>query len=55
MEEEKTYTIHDVLAAECDLQPMKCIHCGYVGMTNYFQYIGDAHCEICGKWQLDED
>lgn len=48
----KSYTIYDVRRAEITLEPMRCIHCGKVGEVVYHQYIGDASCAICGKWQL---
>jgi len=54
MTEKKSYTIYEVQAAECTLEPMKCIHCGHVGEVTYYQDIEDAHCAICGEWQLGE-
>ena len=53
MKEQKTYTVHDVRRAECNLEPLKCIHCGYVGLF-YSQRVRDAYCPDCGRWQLDE-
>ena len=49
----KSYTIHDVLNAGYTLEPMVCLKCGQVGYVIFVQYIGDAYCEYCGKWQLD--
>lgn len=49
----KEYTIHDILKVGYNLEPLKCIHCGYVGETTYNQYINDAFCGMCGKWQID--
>jgi hypothetical protein len=51
--DEKTYTVYDVLKAECTLEPLYCIHCGSFEVM-YFQYIHDAFCEKCGSWQLEE-
>ena len=48
------YDVQGVINAECNLQPMRCRHCGEVGEVTYFDTIGDAHCELCGYWQLDE-
>lgn len=53
-EEEKSYTVFDVIRAECTLEPMICLHCGIVGETTYYATTGDACCEACGRWQLDE-
>ena len=49
----KTYGVQDVIDAECNLEPLKCRHCGSLEVT-YNQYIGDAHCAYCGKWQLED-
>jgi len=46
----ETYTVEDVIMAECNLEPIKCKFCGSLEVT-YFQYIGDASCASCGKWQ----
>jgi len=45
------YTVEDVIQAECNLEPLKCKHCGSLEVV-YHQYIGDAYCMSCGKWQL---
>jgi len=50
----KSYTVFDVIKAECTLEPMKCIHCNGIGFTTYHQYVRDAYCENCDKWQLEE-
>ena len=47
------YTVHNVIAAECTLEPMICLHCDGSEVT-FDQYIGDAYCADCGKWQLEE-
>ncbi len=49
----KTYDIQDVINAEFNLEPLKCRHCGQSGETTYHDGVGDAYCELCGKWQLD--
>jgi len=46
------YTVYDVIIAECNLEPIVCLNCGSEEVT-YHQYIGDAYCANCGKWQLD--
>ena len=50
----QAYTVHDVIAAECNLEPMVCLYCGSNEVT-YHQYIGDASCGDCGKWQLNPE
>ena len=54
METKKIYDVQDVINAEFNLHPLKCRHCGCVGETTYHQHVGDALCEVCGKWQLDD-
>jgi ribosomal protein S27AE len=49
---QKSFTIYDVRRAGITLEPMRCIRCGKVGEVVYHQYIGDASCGYCGKWQL---
>ena len=46
------YTVEDVLHAECNLEPLICKFCGSDSVI-FYQYIGDACCEACGKWQLE--
>ncbi len=49
-------TVHTVLAAECNLEPIECLHCGDdEGNVTFNQFIGDAHCATCGEWQLEDD
>jgi len=48
----KTYTVEDVIQAECTLEPIKCKKCGGTNVT-FHQYIEDAYCADCGTWQLD--
>ncbi|KKK78797.1 hypothetical protein LCGC14_2839980, partial [marine sediment metagenome] len=52
MESVKTYSVEEVIAAEYTLEPMKCKYCESLEVT-FLQYIGDAHCAECGRWQLD--
>ena len=47
------YTVYDVINAECTLEPMVCLFCGSHEVT-FYQYVADAHCEVCGKWQIEE-
>jgi len=49
----KTYDIQDIIDTEITLEPLKCRYCGKVGETTYHPGVGDAYCEICGRWQLD--
>ena len=49
-----TYTIKDVQEAECNLEPLNCLHCDSTEVT-YHQYIGDAYCSDCGEWQTLEN
>ena len=49
-----SYTVHDVLHAGHNLEPLSCLHCGVVGETTFNQGIGDAHCAACGAWQLEK-
>ncbi|AXK43999.1 hypothetical protein DVR09_16225 (plasmid) [Erythrobacter aureus] len=47
-------TVHTVLAAGCNLEPIECIHCGDDENVTFNQGIGDAHCATCGEWQLED-
>jgi len=49
---DKKYTVHDVILAECTLEPLTCLHCGSQEVI-FAQYISDAYCADCGKWQLE--
>ena len=53
--EQQTYTVLDVLRAEYNLEPLRCLKCGMVGEVTFLQYIGDGICGYCGEWQLEED
>jgi hypothetical protein len=55
MENQKVYTVEDVINAGCMLEPLKCVKCGYVGEVTYLQYVGDGQCGVCGAWQIGED
>lgn len=50
---DKVYTIYDVIRAECTLEPLECIFCKSHRVT-FHQYVEDAYCYECGKWQLEE-
>lgn len=49
---DETYTVYDVLQAEYTLEPLRCLFCGSTCVV-FNQYIGDAYCEECGRWQLE--
>ncbi len=49
----KKYTVHDVIRAECSLEPLVCVFCGSEEVT-FNQYIGDGSCGTCGKWQIGD-
>ncbi len=48
------FDVQDVINAGCTLEPMICRVCGSLEVT-FNQRIGDAYCESCGHWQLDQD
>lgn len=50
----ETYTTKDVISAGCNLEPLKCVHCGHVGEVTFMQYIGDSQCGMCGEWQNND-
>ena len=50
-QKQKSYTVYDVKKAGITLEPMRCLFCGSNEVT-YHQYIGDAHCSSCGRWQI---
>ena len=50
----KTYTVEQVISAECNLEPIECKFCHSLEVT-YDQYIRDALCGDCGKWQIEDD
>ena len=52
-EHKRAYDVQDVIDRGYSLEPLKCRYCGKVGETTYYQYMGDAHCAVCGKWQLN--
>jgi hypothetical protein len=50
------YTVEDVRAAECNLEPLTCVHCcDSEGHVTYHQGVGDAYCAACGEWQSEDD
>ena len=48
------YTVYDILQAECTLEPLTCLHCSSDEVI-FDQYIGDAYCQDCDRWQLDSE
>lgn len=52
--EKEYYDVDNVIAAECNLEPIKCRFCGSIEV-DYMQYMGDAHCAMCGEWQLNPE
>ena len=46
------YDVDDVIAAECNLVPIKCRFCDSLEV-DFVQYMGDARCAMCGEWQRD--
>ena len=50
----RVYDVQDVVDAECTLEPLVCRFCHSQEVT-FYQYIGDAHCARCGRWQLEEE
>ena len=53
--EKKVYTIYDTIHAQITLEPMKCLHCGHIGEVVFNKKVADGYCQICGKWQLEEE
>lgn len=47
------YTVHDVLQAGYNLEPLQCVHCNSLEVE-FDQYIGDGYCQDCGQWQLSQ-
>ena len=50
----KIYDVQDVINVEYNLEPLQCRYCSSSEVA-FYQYIGDAHCGNCGKWQLEEE
>lgn len=50
----KSYSVRQVKKAGITLEPIKCKHCGKVGEVVYNQYIRDASCQTCGKWDSEK-
>jgi ribosomal protein S27E len=51
----KHYDIQDVINAEYNLEPLKCRHCKHIGKVTYYYTAKDAHCAVCGEWQLESE
>lgn len=51
---DRAYTVEEVIVAECTLEPMVCKFCGSHEVT-FNQYLHDALCGDCGKWQIEDD
>lgn len=49
---DKTFTVQDVLLAQCTLEPLHCFHCEVPEVT-FHPYVGDAFCAACGRWQME--
>jgi len=47
------YTIEDVWEAGCTLEPLACLDCGSTEVV-FNQYLNDASCQSCGKWQKED-
>lgn len=54
MNKQETFTVHDIIAAEYTLEPLRCLHCGSLEVT-FSQAVMDARCADCGRWQLDDN
>ena len=52
MVEERVYHVEDVISAGYTLEPLECKFCGSRHVI-FDQYIGDAYCEECGRWQTE--
>lgn len=48
---QEVFDVQDVINAEYTLKPIKCRYCGSLEVV-FMQYVGDAHCQACGRWQL---
>ncbi len=49
----KNYSVVDVINAGCNLEPIRCVKCEYIGEVTFNQYTKDAYCAICGTWQIE--
>ena len=45
------YDVQDIIDREYNLEPLECRYCHSLEVT-FDQYIKDAYCAECGKWQL---
>ncbi len=49
----KQYDVQDIINAGYTLKPLVCRFCKSTEV-DFHQYIGDAFCSMCGKWQLEK-
>ena len=54
MAKQQTYDAQDIIDAGYTLEPLKCRFCGDAQEVTFHQYVGDALCEKCGKWQFED-
>ena len=50
---EREFNVYDVIEAEYNLEPLTCLFCHSQEVV-FLQYVGDAICQDCGMWQLEE-
>ena len=48
----RKYFIKDVIEKGHNLEPLHCKYCDSEWVV-FHQYVGDAVCEECGEWQLE--
>ena len=48
----KTYDVQDILDVGYNLEPLECRYCKSQEVE-FLQYMGDAYCSSCGRWQLE--
>lgn len=53
--EKEVFTVHDIIEAGFNLEPLKCLHCNHVGEVIWDQYVVDGYCQSCGRWQLEDE
>ncbi len=47
----KVFDVQDVINAEYTLELLRCRYCQSTEVT-FHQYLSDAYCASCGRWQL---
>ena len=52
--DKQSYDVQDVIDAGYTLEPLKCRFCASEHDVTYNQYVNDALCEVCGKWQIED-